>query len=380
MAACMPTEILDSETRGEFLDKIDRLVRTLIDRGADVHATYSTPISTLLCAAAQFAAPSTINYLVGKGLSLRQSGCLHRLPIHYAAVNGRENFEAVFQSDGDLLSTDIAGKNALHWAAQFGHVQTVEMILARARTPEERRKRLNQPDVDGWTALCWALRLHTVANAEIYSEPYELTQTVQVMIEGGADTSISCRMGGEDELFTVLELAKLHSASDEIITLLKDAEAVRIAGSDDSGEGIATRSIRPYKEQAYNCDICLNTIWGPVYECETCLDFNACKKCHGQINLYHGHLRLENGEPHAFKVIVDAEPEILNPQERGFASPNNSRKNSEVDNAAGGKGDGDEDAAVVDGTMEAIMNFSVDDDITEIGADDGASVRVWRSP
>ncbi|KAL3432156.1 ankyrin repeat-containing domain protein [Aspergillus tetrazonus] len=381
MAAFLPAEILDSETRGEFLDKIDQLVRTLIDRGADVKATYSTPISTLLCAAAQFAAPSTINYLVGKGLSLKDPGCLRRLPIHYAAVNGRENFEAVFQSDGDLLSTDVAGKNALHWAAQFGHVRTVEMILAHARTQEERQKRINHPDIDGWTALCWALRPHTVANAEIYSEPYDITQTVQVLIEGGADTSISFRMGKEGELFTVLELAKLHSASDEIITILKDAVAARIASSDGTGEGVITRSVRPYQEQGYNCDICLSTIWGPVYECETCLDFSACKKCHGRITLYHGHLRLENGEPHVFKLIIEADPEILDPQGQGSASSSNSRKNSEVDNRPGSKGDGDGDGdAVVDGTMEAIMNFSVDDDITEIGADDGASIRMGRSP
>jgi hypothetical protein len=51
-----------------------------------------------------------------------------------------------------------------------------------------------------------------------------------------------------------------------------------------------------------------------------------------------------------------------------------------VDNRSGSKGDGDVDAVVVDGTMEAIMNFSVDDDITEIGADDGASIRMGRSP
>jgi hypothetical protein len=81
-------------------------------------------------------------------------------------------------------------------------------------------------------------------------------------------------------------------------------------------------------------------------------------------------------------LIVEADPEMLDPQGQGSLSPRNSRKNSEVDNRSGSKGDGvgDGDAVVVDGTMEAIMNFSVDDDITEIGADDGASIRMGRSP
>ncbi|KAL2825348.1 ankyrin repeat-containing domain protein [Aspergillus cavernicola] len=372
MSACVPCKNPQGKTRGEILDRIDQVVRTLVERGADLHVQYTTPVSTLLCAGALGSGPSTINYLVSKGLSLQEKGCLNRLPIHYAAVHGRDNFEAVFLSDRDLLSEDIARKNALHWAAQFGRVQTVEMILAHAPSPEERRKRINHRDIDGWTALCWALRpITTIEHPEIHSEPYEITRTLQVLIEGGADAAITCRMGREDETFTVLELAKLHDASEDIITLLSDAAA---ATAHLSSEGKATptctttRPIRPYKTQAYDCDTCHNTISGPVWECTTCFDFDICKKCHGQIDLYHRHLKQENGDPHTFKLLVEAPPEIQEPSEAGaVASPGNRSKAGEEGHKGsdGSKHEGDGNTVIVDDTMEAIMNFSVDEDFSD---------------
>ena len=252
MAACMPRNISDFSTRSEYLNNIDQIVRTLVDRGADIHAKHSNPVPTILCAAALYSGPSTINYLVSKGLSLEEKGCLDRLPIHYAAFSGRENFETVLLGNSTLLSKDIAGKTALHWAAQFSHVQTIEIILSRAYSPKERLSRLNQRDNDGWTALCWALRPDTTPSSKIYSEPYTLTRTVQLLIESGADVPTSCRMGREDEKFTALEIAKLHNASDEIINLLRKADTAH------SAEDETTGSIRAYEEHNYYCDICLS--------------------------------------------------------------------------------------------------------------------------
>ncbi|KAL4919526.1 ankyrin repeat-containing domain protein [Aspergillus aurantiobrunneus] len=368
MAACMATNIADPKARGENLDKIHQVVKTLVAHRANVRFTTHHPISNLLCAAALGSGPSTINYLVSEGLSLKERGCLNRLPVHYAAVNGRENFETVLLSDGDLLSEDIAGKSALHWAAQFGHVQTVEIILAHLRSPEERRKHLNKPDIDGWTPLCWALRPHPNSNLEMYAEPYDINRTVQILIEGGADVCITCRMGREDETFTALELAKLHSASDEIISLLNEADPDQ-----------TTRSIRPYKDPHYNCDICLGTIWGPVRECESCADFYACKKCYGRIDLYHGHIKEESGEPHSFKLLAEVPPEIQEPSESGDGATDGGSKASSPRKQSSdetGRGDG---AVVVDRNMEAIMNFSVDDDFGDITIDDSGS-RVVHSP
>ncbi|GES60399.1 ankyrin repeat-containing domain protein [Aspergillus terreus] len=341
-AACLPENAPDSNTRHENLDKIDQIVRTLVAHGADVHAVSDTPISTLLCAAALNSGPSTINYLISEGLSLDQQDCLGRLPVHYAAANSHEVFEAILRDDSELLTEDVAGKTALHWAAQFGHVRTVESILAHARSPWERIKWVNRPDTDGWTALCWALRSCVDPGiAPLYGEPYDLTGTVQTLLEAGADVSIACRMGREDEIFTALELAQLHVVPAEVIRLLGDAEVT------DSTED-------------------KTIIWGPVIECQTCPDFHVCKKCHGRIDLYHGHVKQETGEPHEFKVIIEALPEIREQSKaRDQLLSGDGRASPEGVNAPDGA-QLDQPTIVNDSVMDAIMSFTMDDNIGEI--------------
>ncbi|KAL2838254.1 ankyrin repeat-containing domain protein [Aspergillus pseudoustus] len=305
ISACLLLLYRKGGTRNEDLDKIDKIVRLLVDRGADVKAQSDTSVPNALCAAALGAGISTITYLINEGASLKQAGWLGRLPIHYAAANGIDNFQAVFLSDSDLSARDRADKSTLHWAAQFGHAQTVQRILAHARTAEERRKVINQADVDGWTALCWALRpTSTSSDSQIYSEPYDLTETVRVLLEKGADVSIKCRMGREDELFSPLELAKLHESDDQIIQMLEEATAHSSSGTQ------ASRCVQPYKKTTHSCDVCLNFIWGAVWRCEICQSLEICKKCYGNILLYHGQLEQESGEPHTFKLLVHADPEI----------------------------------------------------------------------
>ncbi|KAG2417025.1 hypothetical protein HFD88_008242 [Aspergillus terreus] len=338
-AACLPENVPNSNNRHADLDKIDQIVRTLVAHGADVHAMSDTPISTLLCAAALNSGPSTINYLISEGLSLDQQDCLGRLPVHYAAANGLEVFEAVLRDDSELLTEDIAGKTALHWAAQFGHVRSVESILAHARSPRERIKWVNRPDTDGWTALCWALRpCVDLGIALLHGEPYDLTGTVQALLEAGADVSISCRMGREDERFTALELAKLHDVPAEVIRLLGEPEVT------DSTED-------------------KTSIWGPVIECQACPDFHVCKKCHGRIDLYHGHVKQETGEPHEFKVIIEALPEIRE-QSKESDQPlsGDVRVGPEGVNAPDGI-QLDPPTIVNDSVMDAIMSFSMDSNV-----------------
>ncbi|KAJ0414214.1 ankyrin repeat-containing domain protein [Aspergillus carlsbadensis] len=305
MAACLPTRNRQRGTRSDDLDKMDEIVRLLRSRGADVNDQCGTGIPNALCAAALGSSIRTITYLINEGASPKTPGWLDRLPIHYAAINGIDNFQAVFISEGDISAPDRAGKLALHWAAQFGHSQTVQRILAYARTEKERYDLINRADVDGWTALCWALRpTSNLFDPVMYSEPYDLTETVRVLLDRGADVSIKCRMGREDEVFSPLELARLHGAGDEIIQMLEEAERAH------PSEAEPRRSVMPYTKAFQFCDICLNIIWGPVWRCEVCPCFDACKKCYGNILLYHGNLKQDDGEPHAFKLHVHAGPEI----------------------------------------------------------------------
>lgn len=48
--------------------------------------------------------------------------------------------------------------------------------------------------------------------------------------------------------------------------------------------------------------------------CETCAFFNICKECYGRIDRYHGHLRADDGSPHAFRIREGIKPEFLEHQ------------------------------------------------------------------
>jgi ankyrin repeat protein len=265
IAACLPAETRKQGTRSEDLDKMDKIIRLLTSRGAVVNDQCDTGIPNALCAAALGSSIGTITYLINEGASPKTPGWLDRLPIHYAAANGIDNFQAALLSDSDLSALDRAGKSVLHWAAQFGHAQTIQRILAHARTVDERRKLINQADVDGWTALCWALRppSRTFANT-LYSEPYDLTETVQVLLDKGADVLIRCRMGHENEVFSPLEIAKLHGTNDEIIQMLEKAEKACSPGTQ------ASRSVKPYEKSKIFCDICLNVRILPPMQALSC--------------------------------------------------------------------------------------------------------------
>ncbi|KAL4876219.1 ankyrin repeat-containing domain protein [Aspergillus karnatakaensis] len=388
MAACMPNGIPIEWSREEIIQKVDEVLRTLVSHDANVTLILKNVLSTPLFAAALYCGPSTFEYLVAQGLSLKQPDPLNRLPIHFAAFSGCENFEAIVLRGFEPLSEDIAQKNALHWAAQGGHVETVGMILSSARSDAEKKVIVNRPDIDGWTPLCWVLRPQQSSAIRQFSEPYDVKQTVQALIAAGADTTLTVRMGQEHERFAILDLAELHRASDDIVTLLTDANANSTQSTDSSaatGNEAARRMARvicPYDVNTQECDLCLNTIWGPVWSCETCVDFYACKKCHGRIDLYHAHYteeqdtQTETGgasfqSAHTFKLHREAAPEFRDISEP--SSPSSSigseageggRKSPASD---GSKGDGHDDqkenSNEVDDAVRAIMEFDVDEDI-----------------
>ena len=100
-----------------------------------------------------------------------------------------------------------------------------------------------------------------------------------------------------------------------------------------------------------------------MIECQTCPNFSVCKKCHGRIDLYHGHVKQETGEPHEFKVIIEALPEI---REQSKASDQPLSADVRVGPEGVNAPDGtqlDQPTIVNDSVMDAIMSFSMDDNI-----------------
>ncbi|KAG8160970.1 hypothetical protein KVR01_009234 [Diaporthe batatas] len=297
IAACMPERRFDTEDPAARTESAERIVRTLITHGADASLVSGISIFNALCAAAFCAGVGTINFILDKAASARTPDPLGRLPIHFAAANGVRNFEAVaLAHGGDIMAPDRFGKNALHWAAQFGKAGAVRAILHRL-PPRDRKRCANSEDADGWTPLAWASRPIEPDYAEFWtrSEAPDYEATIQHLLEHGADIHVRFRTGRGDEAeeFTPLLMARRYEADAAIIELLtprgQDGEA-----SADSGDE------RVYRRLDGFCDFCFAQSRGVAYRCETCTDrYWICKKCLPVATVEHPRTATFEG-PHTF--------------------------------------------------------------------------------
>lgn len=129
LAACIPVEDQSLDLK-RIQDNSEDLVRILVAHGADVDALAGTSLFSALCGAALYSGVGTLNFLLKMSNSAGKRDPLGRLPIHFAAANGLRNFEIVaLAQEDEIMTSDKYSKNVLHWAAQFGHVETVRNIL-----------------------------------------------------------------------------------------------------------------------------------------------------------------------------------------------------------------------------------------------------------
>jgi ankyrin repeat protein len=266
IASCFPPE----GVRSQHLEPMERVVRELIEHPehpADVKAMHGTTVYNAICAAALGGGPGIIDYLLTAGASIRDQDPLGRVPIHFAAANGIKNFEFVkLAHKEDIMVPDLFGKNVLHWAAQFGHAETVEDILNSFANVRERNKYINKADVDGWTALCWACRPFTGGWAPgMASEERDFAGTIRCLLGNGADRTVECRMGQGDraETFTPLKLAKLCNADDKIIGLLAHGLEGNLSSDAKQVKIDSETQDKKYTASSMICDICL-TVSQPV--------------------------------------------------------------------------------------------------------------------
>lgn len=225
IATCLPVRQEDTEEPQSRIERVERIVRALVSKGADVSLTSGIIVFNALCAAALCAGVETINFLLDKAASKCAPDPLGRLPIHFAASSGFRNFKAVAQAHGeDIMVPDKFGKNVLHWAAQFGNAETVKAILDGVSSPKNKKSYANSKDADGWTPLAWASRLTAHDNGPwwVRSEPPNYEATIQHLIDHGGDVSLHFRIGGGDESeeLTPLRMAKRCEADDAVIKLL----------------------------------------------------------------------------------------------------------------------------------------------------------------
>ncbi|KAL7905885.1 ankyrin repeat-containing domain protein [Trichoderma velutinum] len=373
-SACIPWKELYDDKK----DEMDGIISELIANGADVNAVGGCNIYNAICAASFAGSASTINLLLDKGASAHDPDPLGRLPIHYAAANGVKNFEAIaLVHKGDVLVCDRAGKNALHWAAQFGNMKAIEAILELLdSSPKKRKEYVNQADIDGWTPLCWATRpVAARLGPDSESEPRDYIKTVKYLIEQGADYSVKFTMGtGKNvETFTPVQMARLCGADSEIIEMLDTSLDDSLTNGTAGKSSDKNKQSKRYKSKTAYCDICLNTVFGYSYQCQTCPDFDTCKKCYGRIDLYHNDISFEDDKQHSFAFRKDYEEEFE--ELPASESPDADNENQE---ALGGKetedSDNDELQKTGDDETDDLGLGSLDDlDELEVAEDDVAS-------
>ncbi|KAI1501388.1 ankyrin repeat-containing domain protein [Biscogniauxia marginata] len=288
------------------LYKIDKIVKTFVEHGADVQMTVKSTFYNAISTACFVAEASMIRFLLEKGASADDADPVSgRLPIHFAAMNGVGNLEAFLEHyTGDLMAADVEGKNCLHWAAQFGNAKAMELILSRLSDDRKSRSDcLAVTDSDGWTPLCWAARPARKPFCwKKKSEKGDYMATVQLLLENGADKSVECRIGkGEGaEILTPLDLARRCKADEDVVNMLKQGIE---SGISSVGHGI-------YHEPRLDCCICITPIYGLVYKCAGCPNYIVCKKCHTSVNSFHSTEIMDDGFLHTFDVVQDKDEYI----------------------------------------------------------------------
>lgn len=202
--------------RHDITSSVENVVRYLVRSGASVGmlvpATFYCPLAT----ACFSATPSLVGFLLDADAS---PACVDlvsgRLPIHFAAASGIENFDTVLLAfQENMMTSDAYGKNCLHWAAQYGNAYTVEYILSRLELSSERSQAVEQADCDGWTPLCWdvSLLFNHYLN-QMGSKSRDHINTVRILLNHGANSAVQCRRG--KEILTSLELAKLKEETNK---------------------------------------------------------------------------------------------------------------------------------------------------------------------
>lgn len=260
ISACVPMNKVSAEQLGS----VDEIVSVLLGAGADVNAVAAgarDPFCTALSAAAFWARPSAVTMLLRHGADAGTRDRFGRQAIHFAAANGAANLRAVLRAhQGSVAVADSFGKTALHWAAQLGRLQALEVLLS-AVDRGERLRCVNEPDVDGWTPLCWAMRIFAIEWRSVMgkgSGPTDFKGVVQYLLDNGADPLVRCRVGkGEaEETFTLLQLAHLHNVDDGIMAVVRDSLNGRMGASAAQSE-TEEAATKQYTRCTSYCDVCL---------------------------------------------------------------------------------------------------------------------------
>ena len=139
-----------------------------------------------------------------------------KTPLHFAAQSGhKEIVEVRLEKGADVNAKNIALKTALHYAAGMGHKEIVDVLISRGAA-------LNSGTMDGSTPLHYSANL---GNSEI----------IRVLIEKGSDINRRNKYGLTPlDLASDLdqnEAAQLIAYKGGVTSPIDDPEVVRLSGS-----------------------------------------------------------------------------------------------------------------------------------------------------
>jgi uncharacterized protein len=161
------------------------LVRTLVDKKADVNAT-QVDGTTALHWAAYHEDAETVALLVGAGANVNAANRYGVPPLVVACLNGNAGVvKLLLDAGADANTTAKGGETALLIAARSGKVEAVKALLVRGARHDARERR-------GQTALMWAA-------AEGHAA------VVRALVEAGADINVTIDSGFTPFLFAVRE-------------------------------------------------------------------------------------------------------------------------------------------------------------------------------
>jgi ankyrin repeat protein len=184
-------------------------VKVLVQMGADVEGRADG--STALHSAARANHTRTVKVLVEAGADVDALDAEGRNALYHAAKNGNVKMLRLLKAEGSSLDTpDEHGQTALHSAATSGSAPAVEEVLS-----------WGEIDVNARTDL-GATALHYAAN-------FSGVETVELLIDAGADVNAVWEAEPGDE-WTVLRVAALYDKPEVVQLLLKAGAEVDPSG------------------------------------------------------------------------------------------------------------------------------------------------------
>ncbi|KAE9371781.1 ankyrin [Stipitochalara longipes BDJ] len=278
---------------GEY-DIHEKIVKCLLEEGkADVKVVGGLQ-GCALNAACGWSKPEMVNLMLEKGAEWNVADGTGRVAIHFAASHTLEHFQQIQSAGADLEVVDKTKRTVVHWAAISGRPDMLERVLSLSRG------KVDQPDIDGWTPLLWAARgIGTYLNRATDAMTEEV---IKILLERGANPCVIVK--GLDRDWTPIKLARYHGVGESVIDLLTSKTKEKLEAERKTFD----ESLHASKEgmkQAGSCDSCLSPMYGLVYECTICLDFDFCFKCYGTRHLIHADHIFKVSETEWLEIPVD---------------------------------------------------------------------------